>query len=109
MPHYEQVYKVYCIKAWYSTEIRLSLPEKLVLGKDSYAFDSQKPFDAKDFTEFSKDVNRLDKKLTNAFVKNFAEHFNMNFYGIDIIVDKSTGKHYVVDCNYLPNYSKISL
>ena len=38
--HHEQVYKVYCINGFHSDEIRLSVPEKLLLSKDAYAFDS---------------------------------------------------------------------
>jgi D-alanine-D-alanine ligase-like ATP-grasp enzyme len=106
--HYEQVYKVYCINEWHSDEIRLSLPEQVLLSKDAFAFDSQKPFEKSDFTEFDPDTNRLSP-LTDQFVKAFSRYFGISLYGIDIIVEKSTGKHMIIDCNYLPNYAKVPL
>ena len=105
-PHYEQVYKVYCIKDWYNAEIRLSLPEKVIFGSNAYMFDTQIPFDKNDFTEFDPTTDRLNP-LTVQFIKAFADFYNLNFYGVDILVEKGTGKHLVIDCNYLPNFLKV--
>ena len=46
-------------------------------------------------------------KLMQKFFSFFPREFDMNFYGIDIIVDSETGVHYIVDCNYLSNYGMI--
>jgi hypothetical protein len=108
MPHFEQVYKVYIIKDWHCDEIRLSLPESLLFASNCYAFDSQKPFDCKHFTEFDPNLNRLSP-LIDEFVANMSSHFGLTFYGIDVLVSKQDGKHYVIDCNYLPNYSKVPM
>jgi hypothetical protein len=40
LPHFEQVYKVYSIKDWFCEEIRLSLPDKVILSEDCFPFDS---------------------------------------------------------------------
>lgn len=107
-PHSEQVYKIYCIKDWFTSEIRLSLPESLILTKDAYAFDSQVPFDRKDFREFDPELNRLSP-LVDEFVQRFSAHFGLVFFGIDILVCKQTGLHQIIDCNYLPNYQKVPM
>lgn len=44
--------------------------------------------------------------MTVQFIREFSKFFKLVFYGVDIIICKETGKHYVIDCNYLPNYSK---
>lgn len=41
------------------------------------------------------------------FFEIFPVEFEVFFYGVDIIVDTSTGIHYFVDCNYLANYENI--
>lgn len=40
VPHFEQVYKVYSIRDWFCEEIRLSLPDKVILSENCFPFDS---------------------------------------------------------------------
>ena len=45
------------------------------------------------------------RRFFGAFLK--ASGFNQKLYGVDIIVDSRDGTHYVIDLNYLPNYSEV--
>ena len=41
--------------------------------------------------------------MTKVFLSKFVEYFDLNLYGIDIIITKD-GKHLVIDCNYFSSY-----
>jgi hypothetical protein len=41
--------------------------------------------------------------MTKVFLSKFVEYFDLNFYGIDIIITKD-GRHLVIDCNYFSSY-----
>jgi hypothetical protein len=44
----------------------------------------------------------------NEFFKAFAPSIGISLYGVDIIVEKATGKHLIVDCNYFSSYRGIN-
>mmetsp|Transcript_18938 Transcript_18938/g.25661 ORF Transcript_18938/g.25661 Transcript_18938/m.25661 type:complete len:150 (+) Transcript_18938:551-1000(+) len=89
--------------------VRRSIPDHLMRSKDAVQFDSQKKFGPELFTEYDESECLLDMPSMGRFFDIFPKEFDMNFYGVDIIVDVRTGTHYVVDCNYLSNYEKIPL
>ena len=103
--HFEQVYKVYGIREWFTTTIALSIPHKVMKSQSAYPFDSQKKFEPGLFTNFSKSESRVDEALMKQFFAAFYKEFNLKIYGVDIIVDQETGVHYVIDCNYYSSYS----
>ena len=45
--------------------------------------------------------------MMKKFFSIFHVEFDLLFYGVDIIVDATSGIHYFVDCNYLANYNSI--
>lgn len=108
--HSEQVYKLYGIGPnWFGYEIRHSVPHDKILesNDNAFVFDSQVKFNKSDFHYFNTD-SRLDKTLSDQFVKIFTEKFQLLLFGIDIIITKD-GRHLVIDCNYLSSYSGIDL
>ena len=78
-------------------------------SKDAVMFDSQKKFEPELFTEYDENECLLDIPSMEKFFKIFSDEFDFTFYGIDIIVDVRSGVHYIVDCNYLSNYSNVPM
>ena len=46
----------------------------------------------------------MDDAMTKVFLSKFVEYFDLNLYGIDIIITKE-GRHLVIDCNYFSSYT----
>ena len=107
MPHKESVYKIYGMGPWYRNPARRSIPDQLMRSKDAIKFDSQVKFPPELYTQYNESECLLNKPLMDEFFTIFSREFDLQFYGIDIIVDATTGVHYFVDCNYLANYRDI--
>ena len=104
MPHLEQVYKLYGLGPnWFSCDIRLSVPDSRIAAKQPFFFDSHTPFKAEEFIKFTKE-SRLNQEVTREFLRRWVPAFGMNLYGIDVVIDERTGKHYIIDCNYFSSY-----
>ena len=103
------MYKIYGVGGdWYRYDIRKSVPDSRLKGVDALKFDSQVPFKDEDFTEYSATENRLDIPKVNEFFKAFAPSVSLSLYGVDIVVEKTTGKHLIIDCNYFSSYRGIN-
>lgn len=68
-----------------------------------------KPDSSSSLTELDEeDVERQEMKETlsqdvvNAVVNEFREKLNLTLFGIDIIVEKETGRHAIIDVNVFP-------
>lgn len=107
LPHKERVYKVYGLGTWFKAPVRRSIPDHFMRSKDAVKFDSQVKFEADMYSEYDENECLLDMNMMKKFFDIFPNEFDINFYGVDIIVDVKTGVHYFVDLNYMGNYNNI--
>jgi inositol-1,3,4-trisphosphate 5/6-kinase/inositol-tetrakisphosphate 1-kinase len=47
----------------------------------------------------------LSKDIVDSLVEEFKKTLNLSLFGIDVIVEKGTGKHAVIDVNVFPGTS----
>ena len=95
--HSGLVYKVFVIGSDYSTTRRESLPPPT---QDYHIYDSGKlsehPCGESDWELDDSIVQRVNRKVQMAS--------GMTLFGYDIVVERNTGCHVIVDLNYFPSY-----
>ena len=104
--HGDCVYKVYVMGEKCFVDVRPSVSSK----KCSHRFNSQKM--PKIFgIEDEKGNGMRERALENVkeadlanLAKQLRAHIGLTLFGFDLIVDVSTGRHYIVDVNYFPSY-----
>ena len=104
--HQEKLYKLYVCGSNFATKIRRSLPDSVIFASDVHNFNNAVPFDKESYQKFN-EVDELHHAKIDMFVRQFTKDFNMNLYGLDVIVETRTGRHVVLDMNYFPGYLEI--
>ena len=104
--HHEKVYKLFVLGKHKGSVIRRSLPDSKIFAGDVHNFNNAVPFPKESYQKFN-EVDELDQEKVDLFVKQVNRDFNMNIFGLDLLVEEGTGKHLVLDMNYFPGYAEI--
>lgn len=108
LEHHEQLYKLYCCgPKHFDHVVKTSIPQKLVSTAEcgAFFFQTRMKFAPEAFTKFDPDTQRISDSIFEIICREIGVGaFNLNLFGVDILVQEGTGHVYLIDINYFSSY-----
>eukprot|EP01118_Nematostelium_gracile_P003960 TRINITY_DN1469_c0_g1_i2.p1 TRINITY_DN1469_c0_g1~~TRINITY_DN1469_c0_g1_i2.p1 ORF type:complete len:318 (+),score=87.92 TRINITY_DN1469_c0_g1_i2:59-955(+) len=106
--HNATIFKVFVVGEKIHIEKRKSLPNLNRELKENIYFDSQLPLGPQ-LEKFSSPTEETDMKeppmeTIVLLTKSLRKHMNLSLLGFDMITERETGYHAIIDVNYFPSY-----
>ncbi|TNV73298.1 hypothetical protein FGO68_gene5525 [Halteria grandinella] len=105
--HHEQLYKLYCCgPKHFDWVIKTSIPIKLVTSAENGAFffQTRMKFLPESFTSFTTE-QRIPEPIFELITREVGVgYFNLNLFGVDILIEEGSGHVYLIDINYFSSY-----
>ena len=105
--HNEQLYKLYAIGSEWDIVIKTSVPMVKVTQGDYFFFQTKMKFEQSSFTRFTKD-NLVEDEVFDIITREVGRSFDMTLFGIDMVLEETTGNVFLIDVNYFGSYEGLN-